>query len=223
LAWERTAYLYSQEVVAKVALEAADLILNTSQANYAKAQETLVNARYNMNHVNIFAPEDGVVMKRPSSDRISSPGEVVANGDIVLSLGVMRSIMLAAQVPQEKIESVYLGQKAEIVFDSYPSLILLGQVQKIDPQTDPLTRTFKAYIKVDAKPMPAGKKETVPGLGVVPLDSSAKKGEVDYLASKLGAQAPPARETAGSSPSKSFRSSSSHPTCFGAGVEARGM
>jgi multidrug efflux pump subunit AcrA (membrane-fusion protein) len=155
-----------------------------------------------MNHVNIFASEDGVVMKRPLSDRISSPGEVVANGDIVLSLGVMRSIMLAAQVPQEKIESVYLGQKAEIVFDSYPSLVLLGQVQKIDPQTDPQTRTFKAYIKVDAKPMPTGKKGTVSGLGVVPLDSSAKKGEVDYLASKLGAQPPPTQETAGSSPSK---------------------
>lgn len=157
LSWERNSYLYSHGVVAKVTLEAAALTLDTSQSNYTKAQEALVVARKNLEHVNVLAPDDGVIMKRPTSDRIASPGETVAIGDVLLSLGVMRFIMVAAQVPQEKVDSVYVGQTAEVVFDSYPSLILSGQVQKIDPQTDPLNRTFKAYIKVAAKLVPTGK------------------------------------------------------------------
>jgi len=66
----------------------------------------------------------------------------------LFTLGDTRSIMVVADVPEEKAGNVRIGQKAEVVFDAYKNWILTGEVEKIDYQTDSEKRTFHAFIKV---------------------------------------------------------------------------
>lgn len=168
LSWQRTSNLYYQGVVAKVTLEEAVAAWRKAQFDYTKSQEEFEVAQYNLERVVISALADGVVMGRSGGSvrdpieaarPIVNPGEVVRANDSLLSLGELRSIIAVANVPQEKISGIYIRQKAEVVFDSYPNEVLSGHVEKIDPQIDPETRTFKAYIKLD-KPKPTLK----PGL-----------------------------------------------------------
>lgn len=151
---ERISTLYTEGVVAKLTLEQATLSVDKARSEHAKAQEDRVVAQYNLAQIVVLAPTNGVIMKRPGEgsqivDRIVSPGEFVSAGDKLLTMGEVQSIMVVAQVPEEKVGSVHLRQEAEIVLDSYPTLVLSGHVEKIDPQTDPEKRTFKAYIRVD--------------------------------------------------------------------------
>ncbi|MGH8659489.1 MAG: efflux RND transporter periplasmic adaptor subunit [Gammaproteobacteria bacterium] len=157
LSWQRTSNLYFEGVVAKVTLEEAALTMREAQSDYTEATEELEVARYNLQRAVILSPIDGVVMGRVglASDPIEAarpivnPGETVnANRDSLLSLGELQSLVVLGKVPEEKIDSIHLLQNAEVVFDSYPNVILSGQVEKIDPQVDPETRTFKVYIKL---------------------------------------------------------------------------
>jgi membrane fusion protein (multidrug efflux system) len=111
-------------------------------------------AELDLQNTTVKSPSDGVIMKRPSSpsqivERIASPGEIVQAGNVLLLLGEMRSIMVVANVPEEKVGSVYLKQRAEVVFDAYRNTVLSGAVVKIDPQINPEKRTFKAYIRIE--------------------------------------------------------------------------
>ena len=208
LAWERTSVLYAEEVVAKVTLEAAKLTLDIAQDTYTKAQEALALARYNLQHVVVTAPQDGVIMKRSTGgtttsttvERIVGPGEIVGAGEILLSLGDIRSIMVVANVPEEKVGNVHLGQKAEVIFDAYRQTVFPGDVVKIDPQTNADKRTFKAYVKLDGKVLSASTKEMVPESGVIQSDPGREKRRIQ--SSKQDAQKPPQESTAPSIPAR---------------------
>ncbi len=143
---ERMSNLYSQGVIAKVEVEEASLRADMAKYNYTKAQEELLIAQHNLQNVAISAPVNGVII-----ERLVNPGENVRDRKQFFVIGEMRSIMVVAHVPEEKVGSVFIGQEAEVVFDAYPNSVLKGRVEKIDPQTDPKTRTFKAYIKVKDK------------------------------------------------------------------------
>jgi RND family efflux transporter MFP subunit len=140
---QRITNLYSQGVIAKAELEDAALSADTAKFNYSKAQEELLVAEDNLKNLTIKSPVNGVIMARQAN-----PGENVRAGEQIFVIGEMQSIMVAANVPEEKVGSVFLRQEAEVVFDSYPTSPLKGYVEKIDPKTDPKTRTFRAYIKV---------------------------------------------------------------------------
>jgi multidrug efflux pump subunit AcrA (membrane-fusion protein) len=126
---------------------------DTAKSNYTKALEELTRAEQDLGNVVVKSPVAGVVMKRPAGpgqlvERIVSVGEFVSKGAVLLSLADLQSVMVVANVAEEKVGSVQLGQEAEVVFDSYRESVLTGRVEKIDPQTDPEKRTFKAYIRV---------------------------------------------------------------------------
>jgi len=56
---------------------------------------------------------------------------------------------MGAKVTEEKIHSVELGLSAEITFPAFPAETFQGKVFKIDPNTDPVTRTFTSYIEIN--------------------------------------------------------------------------
>jgi RND family efflux transporter MFP subunit len=140
---ERMSNLYSQGVIPKVQVEEASLRLDQARQVYVQSQQELERARYDLRNVVIVAPTAGVIMKRTVN-----PGEAVQGQESLFSLGDTRSIMVVADVPEEKAGNVFIGQRAEIVFDAYKNWILTGVVEKIDYQTNSEKRTFQAYIKV---------------------------------------------------------------------------
>jgi RND family efflux transporter MFP subunit len=140
---ERVSNLFAQGVIPKVQVEEASLRLDMARQEYTQSQEELERARYELRNVVVTSPVAGVIIRR-----MVNPGEAVKAQDSLFSLGDTRSIMVVAEVPEEKAGNVRIGQKAEVVFDAYKNWILTGQVEKIDFQTDAEKRTFKAYIKV---------------------------------------------------------------------------
>jgi RND family efflux transporter MFP subunit len=58
-------------------------------------------------------------------------------------------VLMAAKITEEKMHSVQLGLPAEITFPAFPSQVFKGTIFKIDPNIDPITRTFTTYIKIE--------------------------------------------------------------------------
>jgi len=66
-----------------------------------------------------------------------------------MKLGAIDTVLMAAKITEEKIHSAQLGLPAEVTFPAFPSETFQGKVFKIDPNIDPVTRTFTAYIQIN--------------------------------------------------------------------------
>ncbi len=65
-----------------------------------------------------------------------------------MKIGSLDSVLLAAKISEDKMGSVQLGLTAEAGFPSFPGERFEGKVVKIDPNIDPLTRTFTTYVEI---------------------------------------------------------------------------
>src|SRR6266576_3234712 len=63
-----------------------------------------------------------------------------------------RSRLNAAKVTEEKIHSLQVDLPAEVTFPAFPGETFQGNVFKIDPNIDPVTRTFTVYIQIENRP-----------------------------------------------------------------------
>jgi RND family efflux transporter MFP subunit len=142
---ERQKGLYEQGIIAKKDLEGSQLDFANSQATYSTAAFALEKARVDLEKGTIIkAPLAGIIQTRSIN-----PSEIVHEGDSLFQIGRLDKVYVTAAVSEEKIGNVSIGQEAEIVFDAFPNETVRGEVVKIDPGTDPSTKTFKAYVKVD--------------------------------------------------------------------------
>src|SRR5439155_3476508 len=87
---------------------------------------------------------DGIVL-----ERLVNPDEFTRPDQAVMKLGIINTVLMAAKVTEEKIHSMQLGLSAEITFPAFPAETFQGKVFKIDPNTDPVTRTFTSYIEIN--------------------------------------------------------------------------
>ena len=90
------------------------------------------------------SPIDGIVL-----ERLVNQGETTHSDQIVIKLGAIGTVLMAAKVTEEKMHSVQLGLPAQTTFPAFPSEVFKGTVWKIDPSIDPVTRTFTTYIKIE--------------------------------------------------------------------------
>ncbi len=135
--------IYQQGVGSVVDVEQAKIDLATARHNHASAAEALMQAQLDSEGTKLKAPATGVVL-----ERLVNPEENTKRDQEVLKLGTLDSVMMVARVSEEKIGSVYIGQNAEVTYDAFPGEKFTGEIVKIDPKTDPTTRSFSAYIKI---------------------------------------------------------------------------
>jgi RND family efflux transporter MFP subunit len=77
-----------------------------------------------------------------------NPGETTHREQIVMKLGSLNNVLLAAKMTEDKMHSVQLGLPAEASFPAFPGERFEGKVVKIDPNIDPVTRTFTTYLEI---------------------------------------------------------------------------
>ena len=65
-----------------------------------------------------------------------------------MKLGSLNNVLLAAKIGEDKMHSVQLGLAAESSFPAFPGERFEGKVVKIDPNIDPVTRTFTTYVEI---------------------------------------------------------------------------
>jgi Cu(I)/Ag(I) efflux system membrane fusion protein len=109
----------------------------------AKATLSLRQAEIDLEHVKMLSPLDGIVL-----ERLVNPGENTHRDQVVMKIGSLNNVLLAAKISEDKMHSVQLGLVAEASFPAFPGEVFQGKVVKIDPNIDPVTRTFTTYVEI---------------------------------------------------------------------------
>ena len=95
----------------------------------AKAQLSIAESQ--LGDLTVATPVDGVVMTK-SAD----PGEVLAAGTTVVSIGDLDHPWLRAYINEPDLGKVKLGQKVKLHSDSYPGKVYWGRISFISPQAE---------------------------------------------------------------------------------------
>jgi len=141
---ERYSTLQNKNMGTAVDLEKYEMALADAKIDLAKSTVSLQQAEIDLEHVKQTSPLDGIVL-----ERLVNPNEFTKPGQVIMKLGVLNTVLMAAKITEKKMHSVQLGLSAETSFPAFPSEVFKGTVVKIDPNIDPVTRTFTTYVKIE--------------------------------------------------------------------------
>src|SRR5450830_1109101 len=100
----------------------------------------------------IVAPMDGVVLRRDGEI-----GEIAEAGQILFRVGVPKPLQVVAEVNEEDIPRVALGQTVLFRTDAFPERRLEGKVREITPMGDVAAKTYRIKVALpDDTPLKPG-------------------------------------------------------------------
>jgi RND family efflux transporter MFP subunit len=91
-----------------------------------------------INDYTIVAPMDGVVLRRDGEI-----GEIAEVGQILYRIGVPKPLQVVAEVNEEDIPRVKVGQTVLFRTDAFPDRRLEGKISEITPMGDVAAKTFR--------------------------------------------------------------------------------
>jgi HlyD family secretion protein len=144
------------------------------RADLAQAKAALDLARTRLGYARLAAPVSGVVLVRQAE-----PGEVLAVGSPVVTLGDLDGVWLEGYIPETQLALVRLGQKAYVTTDSYPGKRYPAKVayiaakaeftpKTVETQKERVTLVYRA--KVRAENPDKELKPGMPGEAIIPLE-----------------------------------------------------
>lgn len=105
-----------------------------------------------INDYTIVAPMDGVVLRRDGEI-----GEIAEAGQILFRIGVPKPLQVVAEVNEEDIPRVKLGQTVLFRTDAFPDRQLEGKLSEITPMGDVTAKTFRIKVALpDDTPLKPG-------------------------------------------------------------------
>lgn len=172
---QRSQEIYEKRYLSKDDLEKAQAQVDKAGVNYATAQEQMLEAQKDLQSeldkalsallraevdcldakqkferaqsdlkdATLVSSVPGIVM-----EKTISPGETPQASQKLLTIGQIDSILVEANVVEEKIADIYLGQKASLTFNAFPNELFAGEVVKVKPVTDQKIKSFVIYVKV---------------------------------------------------------------------------
>jgi RND family efflux transporter MFP subunit len=122
----------------------------------------------------IVAPMDGVVLRRDGE-----VGEIAEAGQILFRVGVPKPLQVVAEVNEEDIPRVAVGQLVLLRTDAFLGARLEGHVREITPMGDPVAKTYRIRVALpDDTPLQPGMSVEAnvvtrekPGALLVPADA----------------------------------------------------
>jgi len=76
-------------------------------------------------------------------------GQAVNPGDQLLALATLQRVWITADIYQDDLSRVWVGQSLEAVTASYPGKVFKGRVERISPALDPNIRTLQLRCQVN--------------------------------------------------------------------------
>ncbi|CAN5516358.1 efflux RND transporter periplasmic adaptor subunit [soil metagenome] len=140
---ERYTALQQKNMGTALELEKGEMALADAKEALAKANLSLRQAELDLENSKMTSPLDGIVL-----ERLVNVGENTHRDQVVMKIGSLNNVLLAAKIGEEKMHSVQLGLPAEASFPAFPGERFQGKVVKIDPNIDPITRTFTTYVEI---------------------------------------------------------------------------
>jgi RND family efflux transporter MFP subunit len=141
----RVTELIARNASTTQAYERVSMDLRTVQALIAVQQEKLAD------YV-ITSPIDGVVLRRDGE-----VGEIAETGQVLFRVGVLKPLQVVAEVNEEDIPRVAIGQAVLFRTDAFPDQRLQGKVREITPMGDAAAKTYRIRIALpDDTPLKIG-------------------------------------------------------------------
>jgi membrane fusion protein, multidrug efflux system len=130
----------------------------TSQAqqkaasDLARIQAQIAAQAQRLKYYEIVAPMDGTVLREDGE-----VGDMVDPGTILYRIGLANPLWVVAEVNEEDVPRIALGQKALLRTDAFAGEVLAGFVKEITPAGDPVAKTFRVRIGLpDGTPLRVG-------------------------------------------------------------------
>lgn len=133
---ERYARLAKTSIASRQAFE-------RTASEHARAVAAVAAARQRVRDLTLLAPMDGVVLRQDGE-----VGEVVETGEILFWIGRNRPLWIEAEVDEEDIPLIAVGQRAAIKADAFPRRNLDGAVREITPKGDPISKNYRVRISL---------------------------------------------------------------------------
>jgi len=128
---ERYEILYGEEAISTQQLDSARTGHDVALAQFQQAGAVVRMSEIRLSDTNIYAPIAGVVLQKNIE-----AGETVAAGVPIVTIGDMRDPWIKVYVKEDMLGMVKLGQKAEIVTDSYPAKTYEGMITYIASEAE---------------------------------------------------------------------------------------
>ena len=137
--YERAQNLVRQGFMAKAEID-------RTRADVDAAQAAVKRARAQRDYMALAAPADGLIIRRDGEI-----GQFIPAGQAVFYLSCCAPLRVTAEVDEEDIARVRVGQKVVLRADALPGRLLDGTVSEITPKGDPVARSYRVRVKL-AKP-----------------------------------------------------------------------
>jgi len=89
------------------------------------------------------APMDGLVLRRDGE-----VGEIVGPTDVLFWVGTPTPLQVVAEINEEDILHVALGQTALLTNEAFANKTMRGSVSQITPKGDPTKKSFRVYLRL---------------------------------------------------------------------------
>lgn len=117
-----------------------------AQTNFQSSVASFERAKAEMDYLKLLAPEAGTIIRRDGEI-----GELITVGTAVFWMNGGDKIRIETEVDEEDIGLVQPGQNVAISADAFPGQIFNGKVLSITPKGDPVARSYRVRVGLDAE------------------------------------------------------------------------
>lgn len=114
-----------------------------ARSNHIQALSSVAGARQKLTDYVLTAPLDGTVLRQDGE-----VGEIVAAGQILFWVGKETPLRIVAEVDEEDIPTVRVGQRALLTADAFGTRVFEGAIKEITPKGDPVNKNYRVRISV---------------------------------------------------------------------------
>jgi membrane fusion protein (multidrug efflux system) len=126
--------------------------LDRAQSEVAQLEALVAGQKARLDSYVLRAPIAGVVLRQDGE-----VGEVADLGTVLFWVGEPTPLVVVADVNEEDIPRVETGQRALLKSDAFPRQNLEATVERITPKGDPVTKTYRVYLRLpDDTPLRIG-------------------------------------------------------------------
>ena len=142
--YEAAEKLFAEGLSTETDLRAAETALEEARLEYDRSRLTEVRNR-------LVTPMDGVLMSlaRDGQGRVMANGQLVSPGFVVATVAPTGVLVADVDVVGIDVARVEEGQVARVTHHAFPGRVFEGEVLRLAPNVDPVTRALRAEIEVD--------------------------------------------------------------------------
>jgi RND family efflux transporter MFP subunit len=135
--------LLKQNFISQNAFDNSESTYNVSQGSVKSVEAQVQLARNALRDAVAMSPLTGVVAKRHVQ-----PGEKVAFDSPLVTIVDLKDMELQAVVPAVDVPELAIGKVVELVIDGFGERRFTGRVERINPATEPGTRSILVYVGI---------------------------------------------------------------------------